>query len=337
MTPDIMKFIAAGFSNFLPIPGRTMLCGPFYHSAQWAFSFFPMIGGSTTVMQHKYDSAAMLQMIDRYSCTNVHLVPTQMKRLLDLPAEVKNEFSGASLTTVWHGAAPCPPAVKRGLIDWWGPKITEYYGSTEGSIISTVSSTEWLAKGGSVGKPLDSVEVIVVNDESERVAQGQEGTLYFKNKMGTDFSYHNDEAKTRDSHLEPGVFTTGDVGYIDSDGYLWLSDRKIDMIISGGVNIYPAEIEGVIAAHPAVEDVAVIGVPDEEFGESVKALVQVTEGTTASSEVAQAIIAHCRELLAGYKAPRSVDFVQHIPRTGTGKIQKQPLRAPYWEGHQRRI
>jgi len=184
------------------------------------------------------------------------------------------------LTTVWHGAAPCPPAVKRGLIDWWGPKITEYYGSTEGSIISTVSSTEWLAKGGSVGKPLDSVEVIVVNDESERVAQGQEGTLYFKNKMGTDFSYHNDEAKTRDSHLEPGVFTTGDVGYIDSDGYLWLSDRKIDMIISGGVNIYPAEIEGVIAAHPAVEDVAVIGVPDEEFGESVKALVQVTEGVT---------------------------------------------------------
>ena len=337
MTPDIMKFIAAGFSNFLPIPGRTMLCGPFYHSAQWAFSFFPMIGGSTTVMQHKYDSAAMLQMIDRYSCTNVHLVPTQMKRLLDLPAEVKNEFSGASLTTVWHGAAPCPPAVKRGLIDWWGPKITEYYGSTEGSIISTVSSTEWLAKGGSVGKPLDSVEVIVVNDESERVAQGQEGTLYFKNKMGTDFSYHNDEAKTRDSHLEPGVFTTGDVGYIDYDGYLWLSDRKIDMIISGGVNIYPAEIEGVIAAHPAVEDVAVIGVPDEEFGESVKALVQVTEGTTASPEVAQAIIAHCRELLAGYKAPRSVDFVQHIPRTGTGKIQKQPLRAPYWEGHQRRI
>jgi long-chain acyl-CoA synthetase len=176
-----------------------------------------------------------------------------------------------------------------------------------------------------------------VNDESERVAQGQEGTLYFKNKMGTDFSYHNDEAKTRDSHLEPGVFTTGDVGYIDSDGYLWLSDRKIDMIISGGVNIYPAEIEGVIAAHPAVEDVAVIGVPDEEFGESVKALVQVTEGVTASPEVAQAIISHCRELLAGYKAPRSVDFVLHIPRTGTGKIQKQPLRAPYWEGHQRRI
>ena len=337
MTPDIMKFVAAGFANFLPIPGRTMLCGPFYHSAQWAFSFLPMIGGSTVVMQHKYDSAAMLQMIDRYSCTNVHLVPTQMKRLLDVPEAAKKEFSGASLTTVWHGAAPCPPAVKRALIDWWGPKVTEYYGSTEGSIISTVSSNEWLAKGGSVGKPLETVEVIVVDDAGERVAPGSEGTLYFKNKMGTDFTYHNDEAKTRDSHLEPGVFTTGDVGYIDSDGYLWLSDRKIDMIISGGVNIYPAEIEGVIAAHPAVEDVAVIGIPDEDFGESVKALVQLSEGVAESSEVAQSIIAHCRELLAGYKAPRSVDFVAHIPRTGTGKIQKQPLRAPFWEGQSRRI
>ena len=337
MTPDIMKFIAAGFSNFLPIPGRTMLCGPFYHSAQWAFSFFPMVGGSSVVMQHKYDSAEMLRLIDEHAWTNVHLVPTQMKRLLDLPQAVKDTFEGAALSTVWHGAAPCPPAVKRGLIEWWGPKITEYYGSTEGSIISTVSSQEWLDKGGSVGKPLDSVEVLVLNDANERVAQGSEGTLYFRNKMGTDFSYHNDEVKTKDAHLEPGVFTTGDVGYIDADGYLWLSDRKIDMIISGGVNIYPAEIEGVIAVHPGVEDVAVIGVPDEEFGESVKALVQVQEGVAESAELATAIIAHCRELLAGYKAPRSVDFIAHIPRTGTGKIQKKPLRAPYWEGHSRKI
>ena len=337
MTPDIMKLVASGFSNFLPIPGRTMLCGPFYHSAQWAFSFFPMLGGSSVVMQHKYDSAAMLGLIDQHQCTNVHLVPTQMKRLLDLPDEVKASFVGASLSTVWHGAAPCPPAVKRGLIEWWGPKITEYYGSTEGSIISTVSSVEWLEKGGSVGKPLDNVEVLVIGDDGVHMPEGKEGTLYFRNKMGTDFSYHNDEAKTRDAHLEPGVFTTGDVGYLDSDGYLWLSDRKIDMIISGGVNIYPAEIEGVIAVYPGVEDVAVIGVPDEEFGESVKALVQVSEGTEGDAAFAARITAHCREFLAGYKSPRSVDFVAHIPRTGTGKIQKAPLRAPYWEGHTRRI
>jgi long-chain acyl-CoA synthetase len=152
-----------------------MLCGPFYHSAQWAFSYLPMIGGSSVVMQHKFDSAAMLELIDRHGCTNVHLVPTQMKRMLDLPDDVKRRFDGVSLTTVWHGAAPCPPAVKRGLIEWMGPKITEYYGSTEGSIISTISSTDWLAKGGSVGKPLDSVEVIVVDDSGQRVAQGVEG------------------------------------------------------------------------------------------------------------------------------------------------------------------
>jgi long-chain acyl-CoA synthetase len=155
--------------------------------------------------------------------------------------------------------------------------------------------------------------------------------------MGNDFTYHNDEAKTRESHLEPGVFTTGDIGYLDADGFLWLSDRKIDMIISGGVNIYPAEIEGVIAALSEVEDVAVIGVPDEEFGESVKALVQLADGIIASPEISEIIIKHCREFLAGYKRPRSVDFIAHIPRTGTGKIQKQPLRAPFWEGHERRI
>ncbi|MFM8564236.1 MAG: AMP-binding protein [Acidimicrobiia bacterium] len=337
MTPDIMKLVAAGFSNFLPIPGRTMLCGPFYHSAQWAFSYLPMIGGSSVVMQHKFDSAGMLELIDRYGCTNVHLVPTQMKRMLDLPDEVKRRFDGSSLTTVWHGAAPCPPAVKRGLIEWLGPKVTEYYGSTEGSIISTISATDWVAKGGSVGKPLETVEVIVVDDAGQRVAPGAEGTLYFRNKMGTDFTYHNDEGKTAAAHLEPGVFTTGDVGYLDADGYLWLSDRKIDMIISGGVNIYPAEIEGVLAVHPAVEDVAVIGVPDEEFGESVKALVQLKDGIMVDESLSSELIAHCRGLLAGYKAPRSVDFVDGIPRTGTGKIQKAPLRAPYWEGHQRRI
>ena len=337
LTPDIMQLIGASFSNFLPIPGRTMLCGPFYHSAQWAFSFLPMVGGSSVVMQHKYDSAEMLRLIDEHECTNVHLVPTQMKRLLDLPDDVKAGYRGQSIQAIWHGAAPCPPAVKKGLIEWWGPKITEYYGSTEGSIISTVSAEEWLHKGGSVGKPLATVEVIVVDDAGNRLPQGVEGTLYFRNLMGSDFAYHNDEEKTKNAHLEPGVFTTGDVGYLDDEGFLWLSDRKIDMIISGGVNIYPAEIEGVLAAHRAVEDVAVIGVPDEEFGESVKALVHLADGFIPSDDLSAELITHCRGLLAGYKSPRSVDFVSSIPRTGTGKIQKQPLRAPFWEGHSRRI
>jgi len=337
MTPDIMKLVASGFANFVPIPGRTLLCGPFYHSAQWAFSFLPMINGSSVVMQHKYDSAGVLDLIDRHQCTNIHLVPTQMKRLVDLPEEVKRRYIGESLAVAWHGAAPCPPAVKRSLIEWWGPKVTEYYGSTEGSIISVIPAVDWLTKGGSVGRPLDSVEVLVVDDGGERLPPGSEGTLYFRNKMGTDFSYHNDEEKTKAAHLEPGVFTTGDVGYIDEDGFLWLSDRKIDMIISGGVNIYPAEIEGVLASHSSVEDVAVIGVPDDEFGESVKAVVQLVPGIVGDEALADELIAHCRSLLAGYKAPRSVDFIDEIPRTGTGKIQKAPLRVPYWAGRDRRI
>jgi long-chain acyl-CoA synthetase len=297
-----------------------------------------MVNGSSVVMQHKFDAAELLGLIDRHGATNVHLVPTQMKRLLDLPEEVRAGFDGASLQVVWHGAAPCPPKVKSGLIDWWGPKIVEYYGSTEGSIISTISAAEWLERGGSVGRPVEMIEVLVIDEATgERVADGTEGTLYFRNRMGMDFEYHNDEAKTAAAHLEPGVFTTGDVGYLDADGYLWLSDRRIDMIISGGVNIYPAEIEGLLAAHPDVADVAVIGVPDEEYGEQVKAIVQTTAARVGDDQLASELIAWCRSSLAGYKAPKSVDFVDLIPRTGTGKIQKNLLREPYWAGSQRRI
>ena len=335
--PEILQLVGSGFGRMLPAGGRTLLCGPVYHSAQWAFSFLPMVNGSSVVMQHRYDSAGVLDLIDRHGVTNTHLVPTQMKRLIDLPSNVRERFDGSSLAIVWHGAAPCPPVVKHELIRWWGPKIHEYYGSTEGSIISTISSAEWTSKGGSVGKPLDSVEVIVIGDDGEAVEPGATGTLYFRNRMGTDFAYHNDEDKTAAAHLAPGVFTTGDIGHLDAEGYLWLSDRKIDMIISGGVNIYPAEIEGVLAAHPAVEDVAVIGVPDDEFGESVKAIVQVADGHQPSAELAAALVAHCRSLLAGYKAPRSIDFVDELPRTATGKIQKQPLRAPYWAEQNRSI
>ncbi len=335
--PAIWQLIGAGFANQVEGDGRTVLCGPAYHSAQWAFSFLPMIVGSATIMQHKYDSAEVLRLIDEFAATNVHLVPTQMKRLIDLPDDVKGRFDGSSLQLVMHGAAPCPPRIKQAMIDWWGPKITEYYGSTEGSVITMIDSTEWMAKGGSVGRPLPTMEIIVVRDDGSRCRTNESGTLYFRNAMGTDFEYHNAPEKTADSHLEPGVFTTGDVGYVDDDGFLWLSDRKIDMIISGGVNIYPAEIEGVLGGHPLVADVAVIGVPNEDFGEEVKAIVVAAEGVAADDELRTTLAAHCRELLAGFKVPRSYDFVAELPRTGTGKIQKAKLRTPFWAGHERAI
>ena len=335
--PAIWQLVGAGFSSMVPDGGCTVLCGPFYHSAQWAFSFLPMIVGTATVMQHKYDSAGVLRLIDEYSATNIHLVPTQMKRLVDLPDDVKASFDGSSLHLVLHGAAPCPPVVKQAMIDWWGPVITEYYGSTEGSVITMIDSEQWMAKGGSVGAPMPNMEIIVVGEDGTRLGPNQPGTLYFRNAMGTDFEYHNAPEKTADVHLEPGVFTTGDVGYLDDDGYLWLSDRKIDMIISGGVNIYPAEIEGVLGGHDLVADVAVIGVPNDEFGEEVKAIVSLVDGAVADDALADTLRAYCREQLAGFKVPRSIDFLDELPTTGTGKVQKAKLRAPYWEGQQRQI
>jgi long-chain acyl-CoA synthetase len=335
--PAIWQLIGAGFSDMAPPDGCTVLCGPFYHSAQWAFSFLPMIVGTATVMQHKYDSTGVLALIDEYSATNIHLVPTQMKRLIDLPDDVKASFDGSSLHLVLHGAAPCPPLVKKAMIDWWGPVITEYYGSTEGSVITMIDSEQWVAKGGSVGPPMPNMEIIVVGDDGSRLGPNEPGTLYFRNAMGTDFEYHNAPEKTADVHLEPGVFTTGDVGYLDDDGYLWLSDRKIDMIISGGVNIYPAEIEGVLGGHELVAEVAVIGVPNDEFGEEVKAIVSLIEGAVGDDALADALRAYCREQLAGFKVPRSIDFLDELPSTGTGKVQKAKLREPYWVGQERRI
>jgi long-chain acyl-CoA synthetase len=327
---EVFKLICSGMSQYVPADGTTFLAGPAYHSAQWAFSFMPLVNGSTVVMRHKFDAAEMLRLIDAHSVTNVHLVPTQMKRLLDLGQEDRDAYDGSSMAAIWHGAAPCPPPWKRSSIDWMGPIIHEYYGSTEGAFISTIDSKEWLERGGSVGKPLETMTVFVVDEDGKEVGANETGTLYFKSSMGSDFEYHNDPEKTAAAHLEPGVFTTGDVGHIDEDGYLWLSDRKIDMIISGGVNIYPAEIEAVLAENASVEDVAVIGVPNEEFGEEVKAVVQLS-GAANLEELEKELMTACRDRLAGYKRPKSIDFVETLPRTGTGKILKRELRAPYWE------
>ncbi len=288
-------------------------------------------------MRHQFDAAETLELIDRHHVTNVHLVPTQLTRLLRLPDATRAQFSGESLRIVYHGAAPCPPDVKRRMIDWWGPKLVEYYGGTEGAMLSTIDSPDWLAHPTSVGKPWPTVQVLVLHDDGTPCAVGEEGTLYVRNLLGMDFEYHRDEAKTAAAHQEPGVFTLGDVGYLDTDGYLHLSDRRIDLIISGGVNIYPAEIEGVLQVHPAVRDAAVFGIPNDEFGEEVKAAVELEPGHDASPALASELLDHCRANLAGYKVPRSIDFETALPRHPTGKLYKRVLRDAYWQDTGRRI
>jgi long-chain acyl-CoA synthetase len=337
--PSMLLLVAGTVTGMFGIPedGVTLLEGPMYHSAQWVFSLGPFVMGSTVVMRHKFDPAEMLDLIDRYQVTNMHLVPTQFIRLLKLPDDVRAAFDGSSLVSVAHGAAPCPIEVKRGMLEWWGPSITEYYGGTEGGFLSLITGAEWLEHPGSLGRETGMVELRIVKEDGTPAAVGEAGQIYFASRMGSDFEYHNAPEKTQAAHLEPGVGTLGDIGYVDADGFLFMSDRKIDMIISGGVNIYPAEIEGVLVGHPAVADAAVFGIPNDEMGEEVKAAVELVDGAEPSDALASELVAHVREHLAGYKAPRSIDFEDELPRHPTGKLYKRLLRDPYWEGTGRSI
>ena len=336
---ESLQMIGAGISGMLGLPegGTTLLEGPVYHSAQWAWSFLPLLIGSSVVIRQKFDAAETLQLIDEYQVTNMHLVPTQFLRMLRLDDDIRNSFDGSSLQIIWHGAAPCPIDVKKQMIEWWGPIISEYYGSTEGSIVTTVNSEEWLQKPGSLGKPSEIMEIMILKDDGSPAAVNEAGQIYVKNKMGSDFEYHNDPDKTKEAHLEPGVFTFGDIGYLDEDGCLFMSDRKIDMIISGGVNIYPAEIEGILVNHPSVVDAAVFGIPNEDFGEEVKAAIELVDEIEPSDELAEELIAFCKDHLAGYKAPRSIDFEEALPRHPTGKLLKRLLRDAYWKDRGRNI
>ena len=338
MSPKVYEVMAAGMAALgVPPQGRTLLCGPGYHSAQWALSFFPLIGGSTVVVQRRFDPAGVLALIDEHQVTNVHLVPTQFVRLLRLADAEGAAFSGSSLSVVLHGAAPCSPDIKRRMIEWWGPIITEYYGATEGGFVSLIDSTDWLAHPGSVGRPLATMEVRIVGDDGREAPSGEPGVIHVRNLTGMDFEYLGEPEKTAQAHSLEGYFTLGDIGFVDADGYLHLSDRRIDMIISGGVNIYPAEIEGVLNGHPAVVDAAVFGIPDEEYGEQVHAALQLAPGIEWSDERRAEIDAYLRQRLAGYKVPRGWDVVEVMPRSEAGKLLKPQLRAPYWEGVGRSI
>jgi long-chain acyl-CoA synthetase len=311
---------------------RVLLSGPIYHSVQLVCSLGPLLTGREVVVRHGLDEAGFLRTVDAERVTVVNLVPTNFVRLLRLPEAVRTAFDGSSLATALHGAAPCPPAVKRAMIDWWGPKLLEYYGASEIGFLSLCDSGTWLSRPGTVGRVLPTMELRVLRDDGTPAGPGEDGLLYFRSRAGRDFTYHNDAAKTAAAHVSPGVFTFGDVGRVDEDGFVFLSDRKADVIISGGVNVYPAEVEHVLIGHPKVLDVAVFGVPDAEYGERVHAAVELVDGVDGSGALAEELRADARRSLAGYKVPREIEFVASLPRTPTGKIAKRRLREPWWEG-----
>jgi long-chain acyl-CoA synthetase len=321
----------------LRLGAKTFINSPLYHAGPWAAGAVVGATGGPVVLRRKFDPDDSLRIIQDEKVEQAYFVPTHFVRFLKQADELKDKYDISSLQNVWHTGAPCAPEVKKALIEWWGPVLTEYYGASEGPGSGTmVTSQEWLDKPGTVGKPLPTCEVHILDEEGNAVATGEIGQVWFKNLLGLDFEYSGAPEKTKEAHKEPGFFTYGDVGYLDEDGYLFLSDRKIDMIVSGGVNVYPAEIESVLINHPAVVDVAVFGVPNEEFGEEVKAAVHVAEGTN-TKELEVELKKFAQENLAKYKVPRSLDFHEDFPRTPTGKLQKRLLRDPYWEGKERAI
>jgi long-chain acyl-CoA synthetase len=262
------------------------------------------------------------------------MVPTMFHRLLALPDDVRENVDVSSLRAVSHAGAPCGVELKRRTIEWLGPIVTEYYSATEGGG-TLVTSEEWLARPGTVGRAMPGVSVRILDDDGAECPAGEPGHVYLSPTMW-EFEYHRDAAKT-EANRRDGLFTVGDIGYLDDNGYLFLCDREAEIINSGGVNIYPAEVEARLLDHPTVADAAVIGVPDEEWGESVRALVEVAPGTRPDDELAATLVAWCRDGIAHYKCPRAVDFLDSLHRDPNGKLRKSALRAPYWAGHARHI
>jgi long-chain acyl-CoA synthetase len=307
---------------------------PLYHAAplRWCMAAHRL--GGTVVVMEKFEPETYLEYVERYKVTDSQLVPTMFVRMLKLPAAARAAHDLSSLKMAVHAAAPCPVAIKQQMMDWWGPIIFEYYAGTEGNGFCSISPQEWLAKPGSVGKALLG-ELRIADEDGSLLPNGESGTVFFAN--GPQFEYHNSPAKTAESRNKEGWSTLGDVGYVDDDGYLFLTDRKAFMIISGGVNIYPQESENVLVTHPKVADVAVFGVPNVDFGEEVKAVVQPMDMADATPEFEAELLAFCRASISHVKAPRSIDFMAELPRHPTGKLYKRLLRDTYWAGRESKI
>ncbi len=307
---------------------------PLYHAAPLRFCMGVHMGGGTVVVMERFDPEDALRLIEQHRVTLSQWVPTMFIRMLKLDDDVRAKYDVSSLQTAVHAAAPCPVEVKQRMIDWWGPVLHEYYAGTEGNGFVYTNSEDWLDHPGTVGKALVGT-LHIVGDDGEEVPAGEPGTVYFEGEAASTFEYHNDPDKTENSR-DPkgrGWSTLGDVGRMDEDGFLYLTDRKAYMIISGGVNIYPQEAENALALHPKVFDVAVFGIPNEDFGEEVKAVVQTADGVEGTPELERELIAFCREKLADVKCPRSVDFRAELPRHPTGKLYKRLLKDEYWQGH----
>ena len=303
---------------------------PLYHSAPQAATGLTIRIGGTVVIMERFDPEDYLTYVSQYQVSHSQLVPTMFNRMLKLPEEVRAAADLSSLEVAIHAAAPCPAKIKEQMIDWWGPIIHEYYGATEGLGFSALNSEEWLANKGSVGKIILG-ELHVLDEDGKPCPEGEPGELWFK--TATEFSYFNNTEKTREAMSEDGTMSTvGDVGYL-KNGYLYLTDRSTFMIISGGVNIYPQETEDLLITHPKVADAAVFGVPNEDLGEEVKAVVQLIEGVAPSTETADELMAFCIEHLSRQKSPRSVDFEAELPRLPTGKLYKRVLKDKYWADH----
>jgi fatty-acyl-CoA synthase len=300
---------------------------PLYHAAPLRFNMMAVGLGGTSLIMDAFDAEDFLRLVELHKVTQSQLVPTMFIRMLKLPDAVRARYDISSLKGAIHAASPCPVEVKAKMIEWWGPILVEYYAGSEGNGATVCNSQQWLGHRGSVGRSLVGV-VKIVDDQDRELPVGGIGTVYFAN--GLPFSYHNDPDKTQRAHNTRGWSTLGDVGYLDRDGFLYLTDRKSYMIISGGVNVYPQETEDVLIGHPAVADVAVLGVPNEEMGEEVKAVVQLHDMTLAGPALAAELIDYCKQHLSKIKCPRSIDFEAELPRTPTGKLMKRMLRDRYW-------
>ena len=307
---------------------RALCTGPLYHAAPLGLNLaIPLVAGVPVVLMDRFDAEETLRLVERERITHTHMVPTMFHRLLALPEEMRARHDLSSLRFVLHGAAPCPVHVKRALIEWLGPVVYEYYAATEGGG-TLIGPEEWLRKPGSVGRPVAGESLVVLDAEGSEVPPGNVGTVYIRAPGSGRFEYFKAPGKTSGAY-RGDHFTLGDHGYFDEDGYLFLTGRSAELIISGGVNVYPAEVDAVLLMHPAVADVATVGVPDEEWGESVKSVVLLKPGSAASDALADELRTHCRDHLAGYKCPRSVEFTDELPRMPSGKIQRHLVRARY--------